>query len=241
MIEIRHSEVNTAKQSQQAYDGIYSGTGIRHRDAFYVWLLGLVQPKPGTKLLDVSCGEGKLVELARRRGVFACGVDFSVSAVLRATSDTQLREFAVADGTSLPFRDASFDIITCIGSLEHFVDPSAGVREISRVMAPGARACILLPNTFSLLGNVDYARRYGDIFDDGQPIQRYNTRCGWQRLLENNGLRVIAVHKWELTRPCSVGDYLWYARRPRKLAHYLIGTILPLNLANCFVYICEAE
>lgn len=239
MIEIWRTQVGSSADSQRAYDGIYSGDGIRLLDSFYLWLLDLLHPGPGSTLLDVSCGEGALVDLARRRRVAAFGTDFSAAAVRRANDQTRRAIFAGADGTQLPFPDASFDHVTCIGSLEHFVDPAAGVREISRVMAPRANACILLPNTFSLLGNVNYARKYGDAFDDGQPIQRYNTRVGWQHLIEEGGLRVTAVHKYELPWPLTASDYLWYLRRPRKIIHLLVGLAIPLNLANCHVYLCK--
>jgi SAM-dependent methyltransferase len=238
MIEIWHSQVRSTRESRLAYEDIYSGQGIRQPDSFYLWLLSLVNPSAGSKLLDVSCGEGALVDFARRRGVRAVGTDFSNSAAQRAKSRTHWPDFVVADGTELPFPDESFDHVTCIGSLEHFLDPESGVKEMRRIMGPRANACILLPNTFSLLGNVNYARKCGDAFDDGQPIQRYNSRLGWQRLIETGGLRVDRVHKWELTWPLTAKDGWWYVRRPRKLAHLLIGMAIPTNLANCLVYLC---
>ena len=238
MIEIWHPQIRSSDESQQAYDAIYAGDGICLPTSFYLWLLSLVKPAPGSRLLDVSCGEGRLVALARQHRVLAFGADFSSAAVRRAQVRAGFPGFVVADGTRLPFPDASFDHVTCIGSLEHYVDPSAGIREIRRVMRPQAKACILVPNTFSLLGNVNYARKYGDAFDDGQPIQRYNTRAGWQRLIEAEGLQVNTVRKWELTWPLTVADWGWYLSRPRKLMHLLVGLVIPLNLANSHVYIC---
>jgi len=239
VIEIWHPQIDSTGESQRAYDDIYSGEGIRLPTSFYLWLLSLVKPAPGTKLLDVSCGEGVLVALARRKGVLAFGVDFSGAAVRRAQSHTGCRAFAVADGTQLPVLDGSFDHVTCIGSLEHYVDPCACLRELRRVMRPRGNACILVPNTFSLLGNVNYARKHGDVFDDGQPIQRYNTRMGWQKLIEAEGLRVVKVKKWEVPWPLTLGDWVWYLRRPRKLMHLLAGLVIPFNLANSHVYLCE--
>jgi SAM-dependent methyltransferase len=238
VIEIWHTREEAQAGSQAAYDEIYTGAGICLRDSFYLWLVRLLQPQAGRRLLDVSCGQGTLVRFARQAGLNACGADFSGAAVRRARQLVGTGSFALADGTQLPFPDAAFDYCTCIGSLEHFVDPEGGMREIGRVLRPGGTACVLVPNTFSLFGNVNYARKRGEIFDDGQPIQRYNTRGGWQAMLERSGLRVQAVKKWEIETPYTLPDVLWYLRRPRKVAHLLAGLIVPTNLANSLVYLC---
>lgn len=238
MIEIWHPRMNLPGQSQSAYDAIYERKGIRLLDSFYLWLLDLLSPQVGDRLLDVACGEGVLVRFARSRGVIAYGIDLSHAAIRRACRTDPGKGFVVGDGEILPFPDEAFKYITCIGSLEHYVDPSAGVREIRRVLCAGGRACILLPNTFSLLGNVMHAWRHGDVFDDGQPIQRYHTRWGWQRLLEQNGLRVLRVVKYEMAWPQTQADRRWYLSRPWKIGHLLIGLVIPLHLANCLVYIC---
>jgi len=238
MIEIWHLQVRQSGESQLAYNEIYAGSGIHLLDSFYLWLLSLIRPQPGKRLLDVSCGEGALVMWARRQGVAACGIDFSSMAIRRACAKTGMPSFLVGDGTRLPFPDEMFDYVTCIGSLEHYENPALAMQEIGRALHPDGTACILLPNTFSLLGNVNYARRHGDAFDDGQPIQRYHTRVGWATMLEQNGLRVTRTEKYEMVWPRTRADWLWYLRRPAKIAHLALVGILPLNLANCFVYLC---
>ncbi len=241
MIEIWRPQVSGTDESQTAYDAIYGHEGIRQLDSFYLWLLGLLHAERGSRLLDVSCGEGALVRFARAAGLRACGVDFSAEAMRFARSTAGHAWYAVADGTRLPFGDAAFDSVCCIGSLEHFEHPEAGMAEIRRVLRPTGRACILLPNTFSLLGNVNYARKTGEVWDDGQPIQRYNTRGGWARMLVRSGLAVERVVGYELPPPRTRRDLFWYLRRPRKAAHFLVGRMLPLNLMNCHVFLCRAS
>jgi demethylmenaquinone methyltransferase/2-methoxy-6-polyprenyl-1,4-benzoquinol methylase len=51
--------------------------------------------------------------------------------------------FIVADMTSLPFPDGSFDGITCGYVLEHVPDPAQGLSELSRVLCPGGRMLLL--------------------------------------------------------------------------------------------------
>ena len=125
MIEIWHPEISTVRHSKAAYDIIYTGEGIRLLDSFYLWLIELMAPPSRSRLLDVSCGEGALVGFARQQEIEAYGVDFSSAAIQCARQATGHASFAVANGIALPFDDVSYDFVSCIGSLEHFADPTA--------------------------------------------------------------------------------------------------------------------
>lgn len=237
MLEIRH-ETNT----RQAYDEIYDSSGILLRDSFYLWLIGLLNPQPGRSLLDISCGQGRLVTLAHQQGIRAMGIDFSLEGVRRGQEETSVAGWAVGDGECLPFPDGRIDYITHIGSLEHYLHPEAGAREIARLLKPDGKACILLPNAFGLLGNIKHVFHKGEIFDDGQPLQRYGTRVCWQNLLQQNHLRVVrTVGYGEIERPRTVRDWRWFLLRPQKLMRLGLCQFIPLNLANHFVFLCVRD
>lgn len=228
--------VRNTTELQEAYDNIYRGPGILHSESFYRWILDLLQPRAGYRLLDVACGQGRLVQLARARGLDAVGIDLSWAAVVKGVTDPA--RVMVADGQRLPFCDQSFDYITCIGSLEHYVDVATGVAEMARLLTPQGKACILLPNLFSVFGNILHAWHTGCMVDDGQPIQRFATRCEWQNVLHANGLRVIATYKYECEPPRTWRDAVEYFRHPKRLIRLLFTPILPINLANSFVFVC---
>src|SRR5205807_3453184 len=46
-------------------------------------------------------------------------------------------EFVAGDAGALPFRDESFDVVTCRTAAHHFADVPAAVRQIHRVLRPG--------------------------------------------------------------------------------------------------------
>src|SRR5262249_62051383 len=46
-------------------------------------------------------------------------------------------EFVAGDASALPFRDESFDIVTCRTAAHHFADVAGAVRQIHRVLRPG--------------------------------------------------------------------------------------------------------
>ena len=54
---------------------------------------------------------------------------------------------AAADGQALPFRDDSFDAVTCQLGLQFFPDPALGLLEFRRVLRPGSRAAVCVHST----------------------------------------------------------------------------------------------
>jgi ubiquinone/menaquinone biosynthesis C-methylase UbiE len=225
--------------TRRTYDDIYSGDGIRQLDSFYRWLLRLIEPVPGRRLLDVATGEGLLPNFARSiHGLDAVGCDFSLEAAKIGEGEGDA-DFCVSSGEELPFPSASFDYVTCIGSLEHFLDMRAGAREMARVLRPGGTALILLPNTYSIINNVYNALKRGISTIDPQPLQRYAARAEWAMLLEECGLRVERTFKFERETPETLPEVLWYLRHPRALVRLAVGPFIPLNLSTCFVYRCR--
>ncbi|MDY0165642.1 MAG: methyltransferase domain-containing protein [Thermoguttaceae bacterium] len=99
-------------------------------------------------ILDVGSGAGQLVrhllKHADPEAAITC-VDLSPGMLRRAR--TRLRcdrlRFLAADITQLPFPDGTFDCVTCGYVLEHLPDASPGLRELGRVMVPGARMLLL--------------------------------------------------------------------------------------------------
>lgn len=241
MIELRVSPSSTGGWTKQGYETIYSGPDeIRQLDSFYAWLLDLIEAVPGRRLLDVACGVGVLPNKAAKLGLKAHGVDLSEEAIHTALTEGSAG-FVVGNGESLPYPTGYFDYIMSIGSLEHYLDPFLGACEMARVMAPDGKACILLPNLYSILGTVYNALKYGRTVGDNQPLQRYAALRDWQDMLEQSKFIVERVVKYEREWPRSLRDIGWYLRHPRSLARLLLTPFIPLNWASCFVYLCGKQ
>lgn len=235
MIELRHT-----RNTRAIYDRIYRGDAIDQMDSFFLWIQNLLCMAPGQKFLDISTGRGRMVKLARARGIEAYGLDFSNTACRIAAQNTPGR-IICGDGHLLPYAQNQFDFVTNLGSLEHFERMDWGVQEMARVLKPSGQACLTLPNTFGLRWNVNVAWKTGDVDDDGQPLQRYGTRRQWQRLLEKNGLRVMRVlgYEHEHAFPRTWRDLRSYWFRPKRIAVMLYAPLIPVNAAGQFVFICE--
>jgi SAM-dependent methyltransferase len=92
----------------------------------------------------------RILAWAAQRGAHAFGVDISepTASLARAAftpASSPLRA-AAGDVRALPFCDASFDAIYSMGTIEHFDETEQAVREMARVLKPGGRAIIGVPN-----------------------------------------------------------------------------------------------
>ena len=88
----------------------------------------------GSSLLDLGCGEGMLA-LLKRKGVALTGVDLSAE-FLQLAQRNGYDNTCVAQLTSLPFDDASFDYVASLDLLGHvsFDEKDAVIAEIKRVL-----------------------------------------------------------------------------------------------------------
>lgn len=240
VLEIRLHGVNSDSASREAYDTVYSDVELWQSESFYHWMLEQIDVQPGQVYLDVSCGRGELVTLAQEQERRAFGLDLSLNALRLGRTQLGARGLTAANGQHLPFSDGTFDVISNIGSLEHYVNMEAAVGEMARVLKPGGRAVVLLPNTFSLMQNIWIAFRQGrTAIDPYQPIQRYGARLEWQKLLEENGLAVVETRKYERIWPRTRRDLLALLRRPKEVVRVLLAPLIPLNLAFCFIFVCH--
>jgi ubiquinone/menaquinone biosynthesis C-methylase UbiE len=99
-------------------------------------------------ILDVGSGAGQiaghLLDFADPDARITC-IDLSQPMLRRARQrlKSDRPSYVVADVTSLPFADNSFDGITCGYVLEHVPDPPLGLKELARVLRPGGRMLLL--------------------------------------------------------------------------------------------------
>jgi ubiquinone/menaquinone biosynthesis C-methylase UbiE len=89
----------------------------------------------------------------RQRGYDVIGVDISPEDVQQAEKylekhNLDAEGLSVADGTCLPFRDQSFDLVLLIDILEHTDRPQHIVTEATRLLVPGGIAIATVPWAF---------------------------------------------------------------------------------------------
>jgi SAM-dependent methyltransferase len=91
----------------------------------------------GDRLLDVACGSGLAIELARMRGATCAGIDASARLVAVARYRNPDCDVRVGDMHDLPWAEAAFDVATSFRGIWG-TTPDA-LAEIRRVLRPGGR------------------------------------------------------------------------------------------------------
>lgn len=105
--------------------------------------------RDGARVLDVGCGLGGTIDSLNKRfsGVSLTGLNIDPRQIERAKARVRPREgneieFVVGDACSLPFPDASFDVVLAVECIFHFPSRQRFLAEARRVLRPGGRLCI---------------------------------------------------------------------------------------------------
>lgn len=103
----------------------------------------------GGRLLDVGCGSGTMAGAVADRGFGFVGIDASPRMLQAARAGAEGACVAVAVVEALPFPDASFDVVLCMGVIGAVPDREAAIGEGQRVLRPGGSLLISFPNRVS--------------------------------------------------------------------------------------------
>ncbi len=95
--------------------------------------------RKGAKILDIGCGTGVLLPHLLRSvgtGGRVFGLDFSLAMLKKAKQKTSSRKAVSvnADARSLPFREGSFDRITCFATFPHLDEKKRCLKEMTRTL-----------------------------------------------------------------------------------------------------------
>ena len=224
---MKNKGIKTIDDLRKSYNKIYSKSKFQVSDYYYTFSLSFI-PKDeqrNKKLLDIGCGSGNLLKLAHEKGLLTHGIDISDLAVKQANEEVPNAELVVGTADNLAWKDGYFDYVTCICSIEHHIQPDKSVAEISRVLSYEGKAFIMLPNSFFIH---DILRVWitGEGPDHGQDLERLATAKEWQCLLEDNGLIVDKVVKYNQKKGFFIN---------------LVRPFVPFNLSKHFMYICSKK
>jgi SAM-dependent methyltransferase len=159
--------------------------------------------RPGERVLDLGCGRGRHGFEVLKRHANVLFVDLDAEALREVTDMVDAmraeREIAaqtssdcvVGDALRLPFGEETFDRVVASEMFEHIVDDETGMREIVRVMKPGATAAVTVPRWWPEKVCWMLSRDYHD--NAGGHVRIYNASTLVARL-QAAGLRPTGSH-----------------------------------------------
>lgn len=157
----------------------------------------------GDRVLELGCGPGRFVALLATLGFHVDGVDphaFPEWELLAGLPYVTLQSGVAAE--SLPFEDAIFDHVACVGALLYFDDPDAGLREARRVIRTGGRLVVRNVNRSNL-----FTRRTGRRLDPAS--KQLYTLEELVAVIERAGFRVESSFAFGFWPPFGPTLY-WY-------------------------------
>jgi ubiquinone/menaquinone biosynthesis C-methylase UbiE len=118
----------------------------------------------GQRVLEVGAGMGTDLIGFAKAGANATGLDLSLASLRLARENSAGQGLCLrlinADAEKLPFEDNAFDLVYSWGVLHHTPNIQMALREIRRVLKPGAECRIMLYHRHSLNALLYYLR-YG--------------------------------------------------------------------------------
>jgi SAM-dependent methyltransferase len=108
----------------------------------YEAALAHVDLQPGQLALDIGCGAGAFLRLLADRGALPFGLDASEALLDLSRARVPAADLQLGEMETLPYEDATFDLVTGFNSFFFADDFVVALREAGRVAKPGAPVVI---------------------------------------------------------------------------------------------------
>jgi 2-polyprenyl-6-hydroxyphenyl methylase/3-demethylubiquinone-9 3-methyltransferase len=153
---------------------------------------------PGSRVLDVGCGEGLFAAELARAGMGVVGVDVAEEPLRRARArDASLDLRIVPAEDTWPLPDAGFDAVWAGETIEHVADTEGWLREVRRVLRPGGSLLLSTPahGRLAMLRLAVSGQAFDAHFDPRADHVRFFTRRTLFSSLEDAGFGEIEVQE----------------------------------------------
>lgn len=175
--------------------------------------------RPGMTIVDLGCGNGRLVQLLEGMPIEYIGVDQSEGLIALARKKFPQERFLVGELTNTRLQDACADLVFCIAAFHHLPTEALRIdalKEMKRLLKPNGHIVMINWNLYS-----DWARSKGfEPNEDGDFLipwkngqqdvlgERYYHGFLLEELHElaaSAGLRIVEQHYTREGEPSSIG------------------------------------
>jgi len=231
---------------------------ILARGETHDWIIDALSRERKGFLLDAPAGTGSLASRLKKMGFSVSCCDINPSLFL--VQDIEIRKGDLSQ--SLPYPSGSFDFITCIEGLEHLENPYNAIREFHRILKPGGKLFLSLPNYLNierrlrflitgLFSKIPSPERLGkDRFDN--LWMHHLTPLTYPMLklaLEYWGFKVVTLEKdkekkrmkWLLPIVWAIRLYCFFWPKEAREKYHLEDTLSPVLMMGGNTLILVAE
>jgi len=223
------------EQSKTLYRSPDSGLTDRFK-------LAVDEINDGSDVLEIGVGWGELAgHLASHKKVNLYAVDAGESALEKIKSFVKDSQLADISREKIKFKDNQFDIVVCLEVFEHLQNPYHALSEIQRVLKPGGKLLLSVPN--DLGGHI--------VIYPGLIKPKF-----FRLFLRQNFFRVIKEHYWgPVWNKDNVGELLKSKIGDNGMAGFLLklvqagikflqftARLLGVRAASlywCYFFVCE--
>ncbi|MGF7229854.1 class I SAM-dependent methyltransferase [Arachidicoccus sp.] len=183
------------KWNAELYDNKHSFVAQYGED-----LIGLLQPKPGERILDLGCGTGTLTKDISESGAEVIGIDASPEMIEKAKAAYPEIAFEVADASNFSFED-KFDAIFSNAALHWVTEYEAAITCIFNNLKSGGRLILEMGgkgNVKSITDAIKTAMKAEGLMEKiPTDFWYFPSLSAYTSLLEKQGFRVELAHHFE--------------------------------------------
>jgi ubiquinone/menaquinone biosynthesis C-methylase UbiE len=170
---------------------------VYHRHISHHMLEGL---QGGKLLLDLGCGTGLFMRRYGEQGGTAIGLDISKGMVDAAREQAGWFDYLVGTAEVLPFRDRTFDAVSCMLAFSYLENPGRMLQESFRVLKPGGGIAVSTLARTVITSLVPTIYRIGERMEIGRIGvgdfgERYYTREEMIRIFQDAGFGDVRVKR----------------------------------------------
>ena len=173
---------------EKVYEHTRSESFPLDENRYLAWFRNLPeQVADHPKSLDIGCGVGFVCDLLEKKGYQVFGNDISNNAITIAKQRVpQGKFFRTSESGILDFPNNHFDLITCLGVLEHIEQPEQTVKDAYRILKNEGYAIFVVPNAW---------HPYFWFGGTNQIYEKPQSVDSWSRLFTSQGFHVESIRK----------------------------------------------
>lgn len=182
-------------------------------------------------ILDIGCGDGIFAKILFDEKIDV-GLDPLAHELESAKNYNMYDELIETFGNNIPKEENTFKTVFSNSVLEHIEDLDPVLKEIHRVMTPGASFYATIPTNYfdqysvtsKVLNGIGFkslAKKYNNFFNRFWKHYHYYDRAGWIKKFESNGFKVKNIIEYGTPKDCMFNDF-WV---PFTIPNFLVKKI----------------